>query len=210
MIRVACLVGSGEEWLWRKYCYWCQATTAMRMVAETRPFTLHNDVGQDWVQLFPSYFAWSWIVWWWKVNVAWRVSTKMIHNAYVSIGTLIFYFISNSKQFFLFLIWCYLLHRLWLLQTSCSIFIDVACYNHSRVFYACCTISMHITVILVVMLKSAILLPKNSMCPILPLNKNYLRNYLETKNYLEVPEWQDDSWSGNCSTSTGFHEEWNR
>ena len=88
---------------------------------------------------------------------------------------------------------------LWLLQTSCSIFIDVACYNHSRVFYACCTISMHITVILVVMLKSAILLPKNSMCPILPLNKNYLRNYLETKNYLEVPEWQDDSWSGNCS-----------
>ena len=33
------------------------ATTAMRMVAETRPFTLHNDVGQDWVQLFPSYFG---------------------------------------------------------------------------------------------------------------------------------------------------------
>ena len=87
---------------------------------------------------------------------------------------------------------------LWLLQTSCSIFIDVACYNHSRVFYACCTISMHITDILVVMLKSAILLPKNSMCPILPLNKNYLRNYLEPKNYLEVPEWQDDSWSRNC------------
>jgi hypothetical protein len=93
---------------------------------------------------------------------------------------------------------------LWLLQTSCSIFIDVACYNHSRVFYACCTISMHITDILVVMLKSAILLPKNSMCPILPLNKNYLRNYLEPKNYLEVPEWQDDSWSGNCwSNSSG-------
>ena len=91
---------------------------------------------------------------------------------------------------------------LWLLQTSCSIFIDVACYNHSRVFYACCTISMHITDILVVMLKSAILLPKNSMCPILPLNKNYLRNYLEPKNYLEVPEWQDDSWSGNCYNAT--------
>ena len=79
---------------------------------------------------------------------------------------------------------------LWLLQTSCSIFVDVACHNHSRgVFYACCAISMHITVILVVMLKS-----KNLMCPILPLNKNYL----ETKNYLEVPEWQDNSWSGNC------------
>jgi hypothetical protein len=57
---------------------------------------------------------------------------------------------------------------------------------------------MHITVILVVMLKSAILLPKNSMFRILPLNKNYLRNYLDPKNYLEVPEWQDDSWSGNC------------
>jgi hypothetical protein len=27
------------------------------------------------------------------------------------------------------------------------------------------------------------------MCPILPLNKNYLKNYLEPKNYLEVPEW---------------------
>ena len=75
-------------------------------------------------------------------------------------------------------------------------------YNDSRVFYACCTISMHITVILVVMLKSAILLPKNSMCPILPLNKNYLRNYLEPKNYLEIPEWQDDSWSGNCLNNT--------
>ena len=44
-------------WLWRKYCYWCQATTAMRMVAATRPFTLHNDVGQDWAKLFPSYFG---------------------------------------------------------------------------------------------------------------------------------------------------------
>ena len=88
---------------------------------------------------------------------------------------------------------------LWLLQTSCSIFIDVACYNHSHVFYACCTISMHITDILVVMLKSEILLPKNSMCPILPLYKNYLRNYLDPKNYLEAPEWQDDSWGGNCS-----------
>ena len=121
-------------------------------------------------------------------------------HSYVSIGTLIFYFISNPNYFsishLMLLITSHFI--LWLLQTSCSIFIDVACYNHSRVFYACCTISMHITDILVVMLKSAILLPKNSMCPILPLNKNYLRNYLEPKNYLEVPEWQDDSWSGNC------------
>ena len=49
---------------------------------------------------------------------------------------------------------------------------------------------MNITVVLVVMLKSAILMPKNSICPILPLNKIYLRNYLKPKNYLEVPEWQ--------------------
>ena len=42
------------------------------------------------------------------------------------------------------------------------------------------------------------------MCPILPLNKNYLRNYLEPKNYLEVPEWQDDSWSGNCLKNKYF------
>ena len=57
------------------------------------------------------FFFRSSIVWWWKVNVA-CVSTTMIHNAYVSIGTLIFYFISNPKQFFLFLIWCYLLRRI--------------------------------------------------------------------------------------------------
>ena len=36
-------------------------------------------------------------------------------------------------------------------------------------------------------------MPKNSMCPILPLNKIYLRTYLEPKNYLEAPEWQYDS-----------------
>ena len=45
-----------------------------------------------------------------------------------------------------------------------------------------------------VMLKSAIEMPINSMCPILSLNKNYLRNYLKPKNYLEVPEWQDDNY----------------
>ena len=30
------------------------------------------------------------------------------------------------------------------------------------------------------------------MCPIFPLFKNYITNYLEPKIYLEVPEWQDD------------------
>ena len=56
-----------EWWLWRKYCYWCQATTAMRMVAATRPFTLHNDAGLNWVQHFFFFFRSS-IVWWWKVK----------------------------------------------------------------------------------------------------------------------------------------------
>ena len=132
MIRVACLVG-GEEWLWRKYCYWCQATTAMRMVAATRPLTLNNDAGLHWVELFFFFFRSS-IVWWWKVNVA-CVSTTMIHNAYVSIGTLIFYFISNPKQFFLFLIWCYLLHRI-------SYF---GCSKHHVQF----SLMLHVTIILV-------------------------------------------------------------
>ena len=45
---------------------------------------------------------------------------------------------------------------------------------------------MHITVILAVMLKIDV--------PHIALKKNYL----EPKNYLEEPEWQDDSWSGNC------------
>ena len=134
MIRVACLVvGSGEEWLWRKYCYWCQATTAMRMVAATRSLMLNNDAGLHWVELFFFFFRSS-IVWWWKVNVA-CVSTTMIHNAYVSIRTLIFYFISNPKQFFLFLIWCYLLHRI-------SYF---GCSKHHVQF----SLMLHVTIILV-------------------------------------------------------------
>ena len=78
-------------------------------------------------------------------------------------------------------------------------FHNVACYNHSRVFYVCCALFMYVTVILTVKLKSTILMPKNSMCPVLLQKKKYLTNYFESKNYLEVPEWQDDSWSGkNC------------
>ena len=100
----------------------------------TRPFTLHNDAGLHWVQLFLFFFRSS-IVWWWKVTVAWCVSTTMIHNAYVSIGTLIFYFISNPKQFFLFLIWCYLLHRI-------SYF---GCSKHHVQF----SLMLHVTIILV-------------------------------------------------------------
>ena len=43
---------------------------------------------------------------------------------------------------------------------------------------------------------------ENSMCPILPLNKSYLRNYLEPTNYLAVPELQDDIWSGKRLSNT--------
>ena len=42
---------------------------------------------------------------------------------------------------------------------------------------------------------------ENSMCAILPQNKNYFRNCLEPKNYLKVPEWQDHSRSRNCLLS---------
>ena len=52
---------------------------------------------------------------------------------------------------------------------------------------------MHITVILVVMLKSAILLPKNSMCTILPL----ISNHLEHKITLKYP-------NGRKITGAGF------
>ena len=167
MIRV---VWWEEWWLYRKDCYyWCQAaTTAMWMVAATRSFTLHNDAGLNWFQIFSSYFG----LWLCddRESIACE-STAMsqyIHCHWNSYFLLHFYpktILSVSH-----LTVCITS----LLQTSCSFFIDVAsCYNHSRVFYACCTISMHITVILAVMIKSAILMPKNSMCPILPLKKNY-------------------------------------
>ena len=90
---------------------------------------------------------------------------------------------------------------LWLLQTSCSIFIDIACYSHSHVFNACFAGSMCITVIRAVVLQFAFLLPKSSLCPILPLNKNYL--YSSPKILKSTKKWQDDSWSGNCMLYTG-------
>ena len=122
---------------------------------------------------------------WWKSHCC----QCKCYNAYVSTETPIFYCISNPKQYFFIshlMLHIKLDNILWLLQTSYSIFIDIACYNHSRVFNSCFAGSMYITVILAVMLKSAFLLPKNSMCRILPLNKNYIRYYLEPENYLEV------------------------
>ena len=113
------------------------------------------------------------------------------YNAYIFTETTIFAsFLTQKKISISYLIVLITLRViLWFLRKSCLIFIDIACYNHSCVFNACFTISMHITkVILAVMLKSAIFKPKISMCPILPLNKNYL----EPKNCLEIPEWQDN------------------
>jgi hypothetical protein len=46
----------------RKDCNLCQAPTAMCMVTASRSSMLHNDAGQDWVQLFPFLFR-SLIVW---------------------------------------------------------------------------------------------------------------------------------------------------
>ncbi len=62
--------------------YWCQATTAMRMVAATRPFMLHNDAGLHWVELFSSSFGLRLCGDGKSSNVA-CVSTTMIHNACV-------------------------------------------------------------------------------------------------------------------------------
>ena len=61
MIRVACLVLGGGMTV-AEILLWCQATTAMRMVAATRPLTLHNYAGINWVQLFFFFFRSS-IVW---------------------------------------------------------------------------------------------------------------------------------------------------
>ena len=97
------------------------------------------------------------------------------YNACVSTETPIFCFNSNPKKTFSISHLTLLITLrviLWLLQTSCSIFIEIVCYNHSRVFDACFTISVYNTVILAVMTKSAFLLPNNWMCPILPLIKN--------------------------------------
>ena len=66
------------------------------------------------------------------------------NNAYVSTKTHISLFFQTKTIFSIsHLTLLITLHNiLWLLQTSCSIFIDIACYNHSRVFDACFTISM--------------------------------------------------------------------
>ena len=108
-----------------------------------------------------------------------------------------FFFISNPKQFFLVHIWLYLLpcityfgcckhHVQFLLILNvtiilmCFVLVVLPFPSALPLFWLSC------------MLKPTNLMPKNSMCPILPLNKNYLTNNLE------VPEWQDVSWSGNC------------
>ena len=130
MIRVACLVGGARGMTVAEILLLAGVRLLQRCAWLQQP----DHSGIHWVELFFFFFRSS-IVWRWKVNVAWCVSTTMIHNAYVSIGTLIFYFISNPKQFFLFLIWCYLLHRI-------SYF---GCSKHHVQF----SLMLHVTIILV-------------------------------------------------------------
>ena len=92
--------------------------------------------------------------------------------ANVSTETSISCFISNPEQFFLFLICHYLLYCMSYfgcsnhhVQFSLKLY---ACNNHSCVFHTCFTISKYITIILAVMLKSAILMPKNRSAPYCP------------------------------------------
>ena len=64
----------------------------------------------------------------------------------VSTKTHIFYFISYPNFFSIsnltLLITLHVI--LWLLQTSCSIFIDIAGFNHSHVFNPCFAIPMYL------------------------------------------------------------------
>ena len=132
-----------EEWLWRNTATgWCQATTAMRMVAATRPFrytlgwalflllsVFDCMAMESQCCLVCKYF-----------NDSQCIATSPLELLFfISFLTQIFFSISHL----MLLITSHFI--LWLLQTSCSIFIDVACYKHSLVFYACCTISNSIT-----------------------------------------------------------------
>ena len=154
-----------EEWLWRKDCYWCQAATAMWMVAATRSSTLHNDAGLNLFLLFSFLFRFL-IVWWWKVKQCclckyYNDSQCMClyWNSYFLLQTQnnFFYFLFDASYYIAF-------HTL-------------VAPNIMFNFHWCCMLQsfscvlrllfpMHITVILAVLLKSAILMPKNSMCPI--------------------------------------------
>ena len=75
----------------------------------------------------------------------------------------------------------------------------LACYNDSRVFYACCTISMHYRYS-GCHAKIGNFIPEKFHVPHIALKYNLLKKLLKPKNYIQVPEWQDDSWSGNCQS----------
>jgi hypothetical protein len=122
----------------------CQAM-AVFMVAATRLSTLYNNANLNWVQLFLLF---------------------SIISLFCSVMEKIQCFLCKYYNLISHLMLLIILHiKLWLLQTSCSIFIDIVCCSNSHVFDTCFTISMNITVILAVMLKYAILVQKNSNCP---------------------------------------------
>ena len=122
----------------------CQAM-AVFMVAATRLSTLYNNADLNWVQPFLLF---------------------SIISLFCSVMEKIQCFLCKYYNLISHLMLLIILHiKLWLLQTSCSIFIDIVCCSNSHVFDTCFTISMNITVILAVMLKYAILVQKNSNCP---------------------------------------------
>ena len=98
---------------------------------------------------FFSAFFRSSIVWW-KVNNVACVSTTM--SQYICLHwNSYFCFISNQKQYFLFLIWCYLLNISYHTLVAPNIMLNFHWYcmlQLSHVFDACFTISMYTTVIL--------------------------------------------------------------
>ena len=91
----------GRNGCGQKDCNLCQATTAMSMVAsKTRSSMLHNNAGQNWVQLFPFLF-WLLIVWWWKVNCLCKYYNVTMHMSPLKL--LFFTSFLNQNNFFYFL-----------------------------------------------------------------------------------------------------------
>ena len=96
------LFGGRNEDCRRKDCnLLCQAPTAMCMVTASRSSTLHNNAGQDWVQLFPFLF-WSLIVWWWKFNSLCKYYNVTMHTSPLKLLFFISFLTQNNFFYFSF------------------------------------------------------------------------------------------------------------
>ena len=123
-----------------------------------QPDTLHNDGDLNWVQLSFLFLFRSSIVWWWKVNVA-SVSNTMSQCILLHWNSYFFTSFLTKNNF------------------SISYF---GCSKHQVQFYWCCMVQSFLCVWRLLyhlhvyyhysgcLAKSVILLPKNSMCPMLP------------------------------------------